>query len=109
MGKNTKRQGEIQSDEMEKKKGTEYVGSGGKPQLRVNVKSEKAKKSKLFHINFFQQIYQRVENHRHDAEKYDRHQEPIHFEELGGHLEYLDIRKPLFPYIEIWTRYLDIY
>ncbi len=37
-----------------------------------------------FQIPFFSQTDQRIESHRHDTEQEDRHQQPIHFEDLTG-------------------------
>ena len=34
---------------------------------------------------FFQQTDQRIEEHRHDAQKDDAHQKPIHFKQVRRH------------------------
>lgn len=39
---------------------------------------------KVFVTPFSQQTDQCIEEHRHDAEQYDAHQKPIHFEDLAG-------------------------
>lgn len=43
----------------------------------------------FFLVYLLQQIDEGVKPHGHDAQKYDRHEQPIHFKEPGGDLDSL--------------------